>query len=53
MDSLSIGIRMLLDTCKTNKIHQNLATFFVISQKNDILSISIHGYIDSWISQIM
>ena len=35
------GFQILLDTCNINKIYQNLATFFVITQKNDSLSISI------------
>ena len=52
MDSLSIGIQILLDTGKINKILQNKATFFVIRQKNDSLSISIQISMDSWIFQI-
>ena len=59
MDSVSIGIRILLDIAKINKIYQNVVTFFVItSHKNYSLSIThitqylVSGYLDTWISQL-
>ena len=51
IDSVSIGIRILLDIAEINKINQNVAIIFVISQKNDSLSISIQIFMDTWINR--
>jgi hypothetical protein len=56
MDSLSIGIQVsgyFWTVEKSTKFTKMWQHFFVISQKNDSLSISIQISMDTWISEII